>query len=90
MTKHHDIKIWPQYFEQVIAGKKPWEYRINDRGYETGDTLTMFEYHPTVGGYTGRKVYATVGYMVHCNSEYVAFTLKDIREGERANIIYGT
>lgn len=82
MSKHHDIKTWPEYFEQVIAGNKPWEYRKNDREYETGDTLTLLEYH-LMEGYTGRKAYATIGYLLHCDDAYVVFTLEDIREGER-------
>ena len=30
----HELKIYPQYFEDVISGKKKFEIRKNDRKYD--------------------------------------------------------
>ncbi len=57
---HHEIKIDPPYFEAVITGKKTFEIRYNDRGYNAGDTVTMLEYSHT---YTGRSVTKRIGYV---------------------------
>ena len=35
----HQIKLQKQFFEDKIAGKKPWELRFDDRGYKVGDYL---------------------------------------------------
>ncbi|HAT5671033.1 TPA: DUF3850 domain-containing protein [Salmonella enterica subsp. enterica serovar Typhimurium] len=59
MTKVHDLKIHPKYFEPVAAGKKRAEVRINDRDYNAGDTLILREYDPKKG-FTGQKVVALI------------------------------
>jgi hypothetical protein len=83
MAKQHVIKIWPEYYEQTVSGNKPWEYRKNDRDYQTGDTVIMREYHQ-VKGYTGNKIYANIGYLYHCGNGYVIFTVEDIKIKDRA------
>lgn len=50
------IKILPEYFEEVIAGRKRAELRLNDRNYKKGDIYDLREWNPTRGRYTGRKV----------------------------------
>lgn len=35
----HQIKLQKAFFEEKIAGKKPWELRFDDRGYKVGDYL---------------------------------------------------
>lgn len=59
MTKVHDLKIHPECFAPVAAGKKRAEVRINDRDYNAGDTLILREYDPQ-RGYTGQKVVALI------------------------------
>lgn len=51
----HVIKIHPIYFDQVIKGIKKAELRVNDRGYEQGDTVEMLEWCPDKNDYTGNK-----------------------------------
>jgi uncharacterized protein YjbI with pentapeptide repeats len=52
---HHDLKIWPEYFQPKLDGKKPWEARnTRDREFNLGDTVTFQEYDLTAGGATGR------------------------------------
>lgn len=44
----HDLKIEKNYLKNLISGRKRSEVRINDRDYQTGDTLRFREY-PFVG-----------------------------------------
>ena len=50
---YHDLKINPEFFDDVNFGLKTAELRLNDRGYKVGDWLILREYH---NGYTGRQV----------------------------------
>lgn len=36
MRKVHDIKILPDFAEDILNGDKTFEIRENDRGYQTG------------------------------------------------------
>ena len=46
MTEHL-IKIEQEYYDAKLSGDKPFEIRLNDRGYKAGDTLT----YTGLGGY---------------------------------------
>lgn len=35
----HQLKLQKSFFEEKIAGLKPWELRLNDRGFKVGDYL---------------------------------------------------
>jgi hypothetical protein len=62
----HHLKTWPSFFEQILDGRKRFELRRDDRGYQTGDTLMLHEWDPQKGstrqaeGYTGRTLQAAV------------------------------
>jgi len=43
---NHDLKIWPQYYSRVADGSKTFEIRENDRGFQSGDTVTLREWDP--------------------------------------------
>lgn len=60
--KVHHIRIGTSFFGDVCSGKKTFELRKNDRGYEQGDILEMAEF--TNGKYTGRSVKVCVTYML--------------------------
>lgn len=60
----HELKTWPEYFAATAAGVKPWEYRLNDRGYREGDILRLREYDPQAGTYTGAALEASVLYLL--------------------------
>ena len=49
-------KIWPEYFEAVVSGKKKYELRFNDFEINEGDTLMFEEWSPETKEYTGRKI----------------------------------
>lgn len=42
--RQHLLKVHPAYFEDLAAGTKTFEVRRNDRGYQTGDLLTLAEW----------------------------------------------
>lgn len=62
--KVHHLKTWPEYFEAIIRGIKPFEFRLNDRDYQVGDFLDLEEYDPEKEDYTGRECGAFVTYML--------------------------
>ena len=37
---HHEIKIQKEFMRAKVDGDKPFEIRVNDRGYQKGDTVT--------------------------------------------------
>ena len=58
MAKIHEVKLHAKYFDLVLEGKKRAEFRKNDRNYERGDTLILYEW--VQGVFTGRKVEARI------------------------------
>ena len=56
-------KIRPEYFEQVISGKKTFELRLNDFEIEEGDVLHLREWNPETKDYTGREIKKNVGFV---------------------------
>lgn len=41
---NHDLKIDKVYLQAKLDGDKLFEIRVNDRGYQKGDTVTYTEY----------------------------------------------
>lgn len=90
--RNHDLKILPPYFAAVLDGRKTFEIRKDDRGFQAGDTVTLREYDPEYKGwavseerkYTGRQYSATIGYVTAYEQQpgYVVFSLlAEKREG---------
>lgn len=75
--KIHELKIWPEYFIEIIKGNKTFEIRKNDRNYNVGDKLILNEYHP-LGYYTEKKVEAQVTYITNfgLQENYVCMGIK--------------
>ena len=42
----HELKTCPREFNAVVSGVKRFEFRRNDRGYRTGDTLRLCKWDP--------------------------------------------
>jgi ASC-1-like (ASCH) protein len=59
----HRLKTWPEYFEAVLSGKKTFEIRKNDRGFQVNDLLLLQEYNPKTEEYTGRELLVEVTYI---------------------------
>jgi hypothetical protein len=64
----HELKILPEYYDDVISGDKNFELRKNDRDYETGDTLKLMEHDD--GSYTGRECSVEITYTLSGCPEY--------------------
>lgn len=60
----HELKTWPEYFEEVLMAHKNFEVRKHDRNYQVGDTLILKEYDPTNGTYTGRELARGISYIL--------------------------
>jgi ASC-1-like (ASCH) protein len=73
---HHKLKILPQYFNPIIEGRKTFEIRENDRGYQAGDTVELCEWDD-INLYSGRAYKAKIGYVSALNQKdnWVVFSL---------------
>jgi hypothetical protein len=56
-------KVWPEYFQEILDGKKTFELRLNDFDIKEGDKLVLKEWDPETKDYTGRVLEKTVGYV---------------------------
>ncbi len=62
--KNHALKTDPGVFELSLYGKKLYEIRFDDRGFQQGDTVTLWETSYTGSDikkgkpleYTGRRI----------------------------------
>ena len=75
----HDLKVWPEFWDNLESGRKTFEIRIDDRGFCLGDTLLLREWHPVTQVYTGREVRRTVTHLLRnwrgIQSGYVIMSL---------------
>jgi hypothetical protein len=55
MSKTHELKCWPEYFDAVESNLKPFEIRKNDRGFRQHDLLRLREWLPHTEQYSGRE-----------------------------------
>lgn len=60
--KVHDLKITTVFFEAVKSGCKPFEVRINDRGFEVGDCVYLREW--VNDGFTGRYLRREISFVL--------------------------
>ena len=56
-------KIWPEYFQLVLEGKKTCEVRLADWECKEGDILVLKEWDPKTKNYTGRILEKEVTYV---------------------------
>jgi hypothetical protein len=75
----HDLKVWPEFWDNLESGRKTFEIRIDDRGFGLGDTLLLREWRPVEKAYTGREVRRTVTHLLRnwrgIQSGYVIMSL---------------
>lgn len=62
--KTHKLKCWPEPFEAMLNGLKPFEIRRNDRDFKVGDVLIIQEWRPADEQYTGRELLRDVVFML--------------------------
>lgn len=63
----HDLKILPEYFVEVVRGNKTFEVRKDDRPFNVGDELILYEVN--CGRYTGRNIKVIITYILR-NPDY--------------------
>lgn len=56
-------KIWQEYFEKIISGKKKFDLRLADFKINKGDILVLEEWDVVKEEYTGRKVEVIATYI---------------------------
>lgn len=64
MSKTHVLKCWPAPWEAMRVGRKTFEYRFNDRGYQVGDVLVLQEYNPEFDSVSGECLLMRVVYLL--------------------------
>ncbi len=79
-------KIWPEYFNAVVSGKKKYELRLNDFEAGEGDTLILEEWNPETREYTGRKVEKKVSLVWKFKIDKLFWSEEQIKE-KRMQII---
>lgn len=63
-ARQHDLKTWPEFFADLLAGRKPFELRNNDRDFHVGDELRLHEYDPKTKEFSGRVLLRKVTYIL--------------------------
>ena len=64
MTRMHELKSWPDFFEPVMSGRKTFELRKNDRHFNVGDTIRLQEFDDRTGKFTGRELRKRITYVL--------------------------
>lgn len=91
---NHELKIWPQYYSRVKDGSKTFEIRENDRGFQSGDTVTLLEWDPEPQNPTDKipKGYVDseplnflIGYVHVLTKDTVVFSLLPIPKAQKTN-----
>ena len=72
----HELKTWPEFFEQTLNGREIFELRRNDRDFRVGDELLLREWKLPLtcddgkggqtieGHYTGRELKVRIDYIM--------------------------
>ena len=73
-------KVWPQYFDEIVSGKKKFELRLNDFEVKEGDVLLLEEWDPNTKEYTGRKIEKKVTYVLKFKTDKLFWSEEEIKE----------
>ncbi len=73
-------KIWPQYFDEIVSGKKKFELRLNDFEVKEGDVLLLEEWDPNTKEYTGRKMEKKVTHVLKFKIDKLFWSEEEIKE----------
>lgn len=80
MNKHH-LKIWPEHYNNIKAGSKTFEIRKNDRAFQKGDKVRLYEYCPEEKQYKqSERLDFAIGDVYPIDNERVVFSLLPILE----------
>jgi hypothetical protein len=79
--KVHELKCEEPHWSDIRAGRKRFELRSDDRGYEVGDILELTSWSPITGGSQdhleteGQKIRVEVLHILH-GERFGAYGLK--------------
>lgn len=76
-------KVLPEYFQDILDGKKKYELRLNDFEIGEGDTLVLEEYttaDPQTREFTGRTIEKEVTYRRTFKLQDLWWDEKDIKD----------
>lgn len=79
MARIHELKTYPEFFEQTLDGNKPFEVRVNDRNYKVGDTVILKEWNNLC--YSRREIHGRIRFIADerlagIEKSYVVFSLE--------------
>lgn len=68
-TTEHVLKTWSVYWDAIASGRKNFEVRRDDRGFQRGDILVLRRFDPKTGlydrvGYDYRDIRKRVAYIL--------------------------
>lgn len=90
----HDLKCWPASFRAILTGRQRHTVRRDDRGYKSGDQVTLHEYDPGDGagpprGFSGQKATYLIGYVSRSEAlpaGWCSFELVSPEDANRASL----
>jgi len=62
-------KVWPEYFAEILSGRKKFELRLADFDVAEGDTLVLEEWDHARQQYTGRKLEVIATYVIQTKGQ---------------------
>ncbi|HCO3755907.1 TPA: DUF3850 domain-containing protein [Escherichia coli] len=80
----HNLKILPEHFTPVLDGLKLAELRKNDRNFQVGDILVLYEWD---GDYTGDACEREVIHVADVGSYLPGYVLLSMRVTNETNNI---
>jgi ASC-1-like (ASCH) protein len=86
---HHDLNCEASFFIAAKEGRKTFEIRYNDRGFNAGDTITLHELssskYSSHDMRTGDTIDATITYVLGWNQRdgWVVFSFRIEKVGTR-------
>jgi hypothetical protein len=60
----HELKVLPEFIDAIFDGRKTFEARRDDRGFQVGDVLWLREWLPALNRHGGQEVRVRVTYIL--------------------------
>lgn len=64
MSETHELKCWPEFYDAIADGSKPFDLRKNDRKFKVGDLLILRRFNDRTARYTGEQVKRRITYVM--------------------------
>lgn len=62
--KVHNLKVLTCFFEDLVSGRKPFELRNDDRGFQEGDLVVLWNWDDKAKQASGEFFIAKIGYVL--------------------------